>query len=64
MSPRDLTQACLREEEIVGKLRSLKEMLDKGGSIEEAAFREVLRSTRLFEQHSDVVEKYIEGGFA
>ena len=63
MSPQDLTQACLREDEIVDKLRSLKEMLDKDGSIEEAAFREILRSTRLFEQHSHVVEKYIEGGF-
>jgi len=63
ISPRDLTQARLCEEEVVRKLKSLKEVLDIGGLLEEAAFREVLRSTRLFEQHSDIVEKYIGEGF-
>jgi len=63
ISPRDLVQARLCEEEVVSKLKSLKEVLDISGLLGEAAFREVLRSTRLFEQHSDIVEKYIEEGF-
>lgn len=62
-SPRDLVQACLDEDDVISKLTSLKDVLDIGGLLEETAFREVLRSTRLFEQHLEVVEKYIVGEF-
>jgi len=60
-SPRDLSQARLNTDEVVDKLKALKDVLDTSGPFDNEAFREVLRSTRLFEPHSDVVEKYIGG---
>ena len=61
--PREVSQAPA-EEDATNKLQALRIALwgDKSGDAK--SFREIVRSTRLFEQHSEIVEKYIREEFA
>lgn len=61
--PREVSQAPA-EEDVTNKLQALRIALwgDKAG--DGKSFREIVRSTRLFEQHSGIVEKYIREEFA
>lgn len=61
--PREVSQAPV-EQDVTNKLRALRTALwgDKPG--DGKSFREIIRSTRLFEQHSGIVEKYIREEFA
>jgi hypothetical protein len=61
-NPRDVIQTPLLQD-AQDRLGDLKRALwgDALGSAE--SFREVVRSTRLFEDHGEVVEAYIKGEF-
>jgi hypothetical protein len=63
LHPREVSQAPT-EQDVASKLRALRIALwgDKVG--DGKSFREIVRSTRLFEQHSGIVEKYIREEFA
>lgn len=63
MHPREVSQAPA-EQDVMNRLRALRIALwgDRAG--DGKSFREIVRSTRLFEQHSGIVEKYIQEEFA
>ena len=61
--PRDVSQMPLVEN-VKDRLDDLRRALwgDTPGNAE--AFRDIVRSTRLFDDHGEIVETYIRGGFA
>src|SRR5690606_20894849 len=59
MSPRQVARKTFTIDEIRIKLRALKDTLSSDGPVDAAIFKEVIRSTKLFEDHMDVAEKYI-----
>lgn len=63
MHPREVSQAPA-EQDVMNRLRALRIALwgDKAG--DGKSFREIVRSTRLFEPHYGIVEKYIQEEFA
>ncbi len=62
-NPREVIQAPATQE-VRDRLYDLKRALwgDLPGNAE--AFRDIVRSTRLFDAHSEIVEEYIQKGFA
>lgn len=61
--PRDLKQSSLDGESVLERLRTLKESLLGGTKADAETFREVIRSTRLFDNHMDIAEKFIREEF-
>lgn len=62
--PRDVSQTPDNDEEITDRLRALKEALFGEQSVDAGVFREIVKSTRLFEGRMDTAEKYIREAFA
>lgn len=61
--PRDLTQAPSADD-VKARLRDLRCALWDGLPPDADTFRDIVRSTRLFENKEEIVEEYITGGFA
>ena len=62
--PREIKQTQIAEDTVIDRLKSLKDTLFDVGEVDADAFRDVLRSTRLFESHMEIVEKFIREEFA
>lgn len=62
-SPRSFGQTTLAVTEVDGRLRALKAALFGDGAGDAAIFREVLRSTRIFESHMAQADAFIEREF-
>lgn len=62
-NPREVSQKP-SVQDVRDRLRDLKDALwgDAPGNAE--AFRDIVRSTRIFDDHGEIVEEYIQGGFA
>jgi hypothetical protein len=61
--PRDVRQSAIAGNEIRERLFALKSALFAENEGDAAGFREVLRSTRLFDSHMDAVEEFIREEF-
>jgi len=61
--PREVKQQCLESKDVVERLRALKEVLFSNGEVDADVFREVMRSTRLFNDHMNIVEQFIAEEF-
>lgn len=59
-NPREVDQNSLEDGAVIERLQALKETLFNGGSPDENIFREVTASTRMFDKHQDIIEKFIE----
>ncbi len=62
-SPLDVDQTSLEDDLVVQRLKALKETLFNGDVVDLNTFREVTASTRIFDGHQDLVEKFIEEEF-
>lgn len=61
--PRDVNQ-MLQVDDVKARLDGLKRALWGDGPGNADAFRDIVRSTRIFDDHSEFVENYIQRGFA
>jgi hypothetical protein len=61
--PRDLKQADTDKDAVVERLRALKNSLFNNSGGDAQSFRQVMRSTRLFESHLDIAEEFIREEF-
>ena len=57
--PRDVSQVPPDDSVVMDRLRALRNAMSDGPPINAAGFREIVRSTRLFENHMAIAEKYI-----
>jgi hypothetical protein len=62
--PRELTQPGVEETQILERLAELKNALYGAASGDAKQFLEIVRSTRLFEDHLDVAENFVKEAFA
>jgi hypothetical protein len=62
-NPRDVSQVP-PVEDVKDRLDDLRRVLWGDGPGNADAFRDIIRSTRLFDDHAEIVENYILGGFA
>lgn len=58
-NPRDVKQKVIESSEVPGRLMELKKVLFGSGETDVEVFREIIRSTRLLENHNEIVEKFI-----
>ncbi len=63
MHPREIHQGS-SEAVVIDQLRTLRAVIWGGGPGKAEAFREIIRSTRLFEQHKSIVDDFIRQEFA
>lgn len=61
--PKDVGYEAIAAEDATEKLRALGWALFNGGSGDRKAFLQVVKSTHLFDDHEDLVEKFIEEAF-
>jgi hypothetical protein len=57
--PQDVKQADLDPADVKERLRTLKSIFSGERSLAPAEFREIVKSTRLFDAHADAVEEFI-----
>jgi hypothetical protein len=57
--PREVIQDEVNDAGVVERLKALKEALFSVGEADADGFREVMRSTRLFDNHMDIAERFI-----
>ncbi|HRP44782.1 MAG TPA: ATP-binding protein [Ginsengibacter sp.] len=62
-NPRDVDQASISDSDVVDRLMALKEALSSGSGVDADTFREVMISTRVFDHHQELSEKFIEEEF-
>ncbi|MEZ5367529.1 MAG: ATP-binding protein [Bryobacterales bacterium] len=62
--PREMSQAQTAKEQVIEKLHALKTLLSDMASLQRDGFRDIVRSTRLFEEHMDIAEQFIEEEFS
>lgn len=62
--PRETGQSADDEATVTARLKALKEALSDNGSDDPVLFREILRSTKLFERHMDAADEFIRKEFA
>lgn len=60
---KDIQQYQVAEDEVVAKLKKLKDIFSDGRKADAESFRELIHSTRLFESRMDIVEKFIKKEF-
>ena len=60
---KDVQQSEVAENEVMGRLKALKDVLFDSRKADAESFREVIRSTRYFESRMDLVEQFIEKEF-
>lgn len=58
-TPRDIDQISISDDVVVEKLKILEESIFENHQVDADIFREVIASMKIFENHADVVEKYI-----
>ena len=58
-NPREIHQHNFSKEEMLNRLRTLKDCLFGNGKVDIGSFREVMASTRFFEGFEDIAEDYI-----
>lgn len=58
-NPREMQQSEIDEDSVVDRLLTLKKILFNGKSFDVEAFREVIKSMRLFGDHMEIVENFI-----
>lgn len=58
-SPRQISRPTFTEDEIRDRLKALKTALFGDDVVDAAGFREVVRSTRLFDRHMEAAERFI-----
>ena len=59
-SPRKIDQNPLDDDAVIERLQTLKEILFNGGNTDAGIFKEVIASTRMFDKHQNIIEKFIE----
>jgi hypothetical protein len=64
LQPRQVSRDVMGSDEIVTRLQALRDAFTDSASLGAGEFREIVRSTRIFESHMDVVEHFIAGEFA
>ena len=62
-SPREVRQFETDGNAVISRLNALKNILSNDGDCNAAVFREVMHSTRLFENHLDIAEEFISKEF-
>ena len=62
-NPRDLVPYVIPEDDVLERLKELSELLFADGLKNEAAFREVVSSTRLFADHQESLERFVREEF-
>ena len=63
LHPRQVSQTPQDAEEVKGRLRTLKDAFADDTTMGAAGFREIVRSTRLFDSHMGIAEKFISQEF-
>jgi hypothetical protein len=63
-TPRDLRAPSLNESEVLERLRQLKTALYGDAPGDPDAFRQIIRSTRLFDGRAETADKFIDEAFA
>jgi len=58
--PRQIKQSDMDRDTVIKKLAALKSVLSQGNECTAEHFREVMRSTKLFENHLDLAEEFIQ----
>lgn len=64
LHPREVGQGVADEKGVLDRLRALRSAFSDDASLSAADFLEIVRSTRLFGSHSEVVDRFIEEEFA
>lgn len=62
--PREITQKSLDESHALERLRGLRQILYGDGPGDAKAFLQIVRSTHLFDDQSELIEKFISEAFA
>ena len=62
-SPREVAQRTIGENEVLDRLRLLRKHLFNGSDPDPDSFRMVLRSIRLFDRYTKIVERFIQEEF-
>lgn len=60
-NPKDVRQSRPDIEDVVDRLEAMKKLLFDGKSFDADQFRDVIKSTRLFQSNEDVIEDFIKG---
>ena len=60
---KDVQQSQIAENEVIDRLKALKDVLFDGKKADAESFREIIRSTRFFESRMDIVEQFIKKEF-
>lgn len=58
-NPRDIDQIVISDDMVVEKLRILQESIFENHHVDVDIFREIVVSMKIFDNHADIVEKYI-----
>lgn len=62
--PREVGRSAVADDAVPERLRALKEVMSGDRATDADVFREIVRSTRLFEGHMDIAEKFIREEFS
>lgn len=63
LHPREVAQSGVDEEAVLERLRALRDAFSDNTTIGAGGFREIVRSTHLFDAHIDLAEKFIAEEF-
>lgn len=63
MHPREMAQSDVNSEAVIERLKTLRAVFSDNAAIGASTFREIVRSTRLFDSHLDIVENFITEEF-
>jgi hypothetical protein len=63
LHPREVGHGSDAKETVIEKLRALRDAFSENATMGATAFREIVRSTHLFDSHMDVAEKFIATEF-
>lgn len=61
--PREVGRSAMVDDAMMGRLHALKDAMSGDGTADAIVFREIVLSTRLFEGHMDLAEKFIREKF-
>lgn len=61
--PREVGASAMEDNAVMERLQALKEAISGDGAADAKVFREIMRSTRLFDGHMDIAEKFIQEEF-
>jgi hypothetical protein len=64
LHPRQVSQTSQDLEEVKGRLRMLRDAFADDTAMDASGFREIVRSTRLFDSHMDIAEQFVTEEFS